>query len=141
MKYFKPAEFKQYWELMDPILLEVMDEFRSLWGSPVIISPAHGAIGRTDGNSFHNYARHKTVKAVDLMPSGMLTGTDRRRAFDCALKAEATGIGIYPDWKPMAGIHIDVGARTGRSIGNPARWAGIKSPNGGQIYVEIERAF
>ncbi len=126
---------------MDPDLLVVMDEFRKLWGAPVIISPARGAIGRTDGTSFHNYARHGKVKAIDLMPRGMLTATDRVRAFASAKAAGATGIGLYPDWRPSQGIHIDVGVRTGKGVGNPAKWAGVRSPSGGQVYVAIERVF
>lgn len=141
MKYFKESEFGAFWDLMDPELLPVMDTFRECWGAPVIISPAKGAIGRTDGTSFHNYKRHGMVKAVDLMPRGMNTAEDRKRAFDCAVQAGATGIGIYPDWKPNQGIHIDVGVRSGRGVGNPARWAGVRSPSGGQIYVEIGKVF
>ena len=137
MKYFKPEEFKEFWELMDDDLLVVIDKFRELWGRPVRISPASGAIGRTVGSSFHNYVMHGKVMAVDLMPSQMTTSADRKHAFDCAELAGATGIGLYPYWKPSQGIHIDVGVRPGRGVHNPARWAGILK-DGKQVYVGIE---
>lgn len=137
MKHFKPEEFGEYWGLMDDDLLIVIDKFRTLWGRPVRVSPAKGAIGRTTGSSFHNYVLHGKVKAIDLMPSVMYNVSDRRHAFDCAEVAGATGIGLYPHWRPYQGIHIDIGERPGRGVGNPARWAGILR-EGKQVYVAIE---
>lgn len=101
------------------------------------ISPANGAIGRTDGDSFHNYAKHGKVKAIDLMPVGMRTKADFARAVKCATDAGATGIGIYPDWAPVPGIHLDVGSRKGRSVGKPATWGGVKR-KGVQVYVGLK---
>lgn len=137
MKYFKQAEFREFWTLMDPRLLIVMDEFRELWDGLVIISPATGAIGRSDGEkSFHNYKIHGTVKAVDLMPKGMTNKGHFAHAVDCATRAGALGVGIYPDWMPQPGIHIDIGVRTGHSRGKPATWAGVKR-NGKQVYIGL----
>jgi hypothetical protein len=121
---------------MDPGILQVADKFRALWGAKVSISPAPGAIGRKDGASFHNYVKHGTVKALDLFPEGMKNADDFARAYECALKAGATGFGVYPDWLPQPGIHIDVGVREGRGVGNPATWSGIRR-NGKQIYVAL----
>ena len=136
-RFFKEAEFRGHYLRMDPKLLQVMERFRVLWGAPVVISPAPGAIGRTDGDSFHNYAKHKLVKAIDIMPTGMRTKADFARALECAKQAGATGIGIYPDWSPVPGVHLDVGVRKGRKVGNPATWAGVKQ-DGVQIYVDIK---
>lgn len=137
MEYFSQSEFGEFWDLMDPDLLVVMDKFRELWGRPVLVSPAPGAIGRTTGSSFHNYAKHGKVKAIDLMPRFMHTAADRKLAFECATMAGATGIGLYPDWHPSQGIHIDVGVRPGRGVHNPAKWAGVRR-GGKQVYVGIE---
>lgn len=140
-KYFKPEDFGEFLNLMHPGLLQVLDDFRENWGKPVMISPAPGAIGRTDGTSFHNYVAHEKVMAIDLMPLGMKTRTDFVRAFEAAKKAGALGFGIYPDWKPQPGVHIDIGIRKGRGINNPATWAGIRQKSTGkQIYVAMSEA-
>lgn len=135
-KFFTVPEFRGFYDRMDPELLEVMEKFRAAWGKTVLISPAPGAIGRKDGNSFHNYVLHGKIKAIDLMPQG-LEKANFKAAFEAAVNAGATGIGIYPDWKPQPGIHIDVGVRPGRGVGNPARWSGV-NVDGKQVYKKLE---
>ena len=137
-KYFKPEEFREWWNLMDQDLLRVLDRFREYWGSSVMISPASGSLGRRlaySSQSFHNVTRYKMVKAADIMPSNMNTQADRKRALECALNAGARGIGIYPDWKPHPGVHLDVGIR----VKTPATWSGF-SVNGVQTYFPISKA-
>jgi len=46
MRHFKPAEFREWYARMSPRLLEVLDEFRELWGRSVTISPHPDALGR-----------------------------------------------------------------------------------------------
>jgi len=61
-----------------------------------------------------------------------------RGLFAIAKKVGFSGIGIYPDWKPYLGMHLDV--RADRSADNPATWSGIRTSSG-QKYFGIERAF
>lgn len=126
MRYFKPDEFKDgdksWFAHMDLNLLEYLDEFRHHWGRPVIVSPAHGAIGRQAGihiNSYHNIDRWGCVRAIDVMPVGMDNAVAAIEAERLARRVGFCGIGLYPHWrrntKPAPGLHLD----TRESI---ARW-------------------
>lgn len=121
---------------MAPRLLVLLDTFRFQWGAPVMISPAWGAIGRflDDDASQHNIERWGEVRAIDLMPYGMVSAADRQRAFNIASSLGFTGIGLYPDWQPRPGIHLDV--RIDQRPGFPATWAGVDR-NGKQEYINI----
>lgn len=153
LRHFKKDEFGPYWTLMDPALLSALDAFRDLLGYPIEISPARGSIGRpvlrADGTqeeneigaerSYHNYVLHGAVKAIDVMPKppGGATPGERQRWVQVAQQAGFTGIGLYPTWKPRAGLHLDVRPTT------PARWAwlGDRNAAGHQVYVGIERGY
>lgn len=151
LKHFGAAEFGPYWPLMNRDQLLRLDRFRELLGYPVMISPAPGAIGRptigSDGQaeegdaekSWHNYLLHGEIYATDVMPlpPGGATATERRRWVAAARQAGFTGIGVYPDWKPRPGLHLD--SRTDRTPDNPATWAGVRNAAGRQVYVGIEQ--
>lgn len=137
MKNFQPSEFRGWHRLMDPKLLLVLDRFRDEWGKPVAVSPAEGAIGRRlnpPNISYHNISKWGLVKAIDVMPDGLRSGSDFRKVFEAAKKAGATGIGLYPDWKPKPGIHLDV------RDGALAKWSAF-NVSGKQTYFAIEKAF
>lgn len=137
LKYFKPSEFGVWWPLINADLLRKADEFRDRWGAAVMISQAEGGIGREDDSgSQHNVLKWGEVRALDLMPKGMDTAYDRRRAVNIAMAVGFTGIGIYPDWQPRPGIHVDV--REPKEPGHIAMWSGVHE-NGNQVYANIER--
>ena len=138
LRYFTPSEFRGWWTVMDPEILTIIDNFRHEWGAPVFISPVDGAIGRRlrDSQSQHNIEKWGEVRAVDLMPQGMKDRIDFKRAFECAKKAKARGIGIYPDWTPP-GIHLD--SRRDRYPSRPATWSAF-NVNGKQTYFTIDKA-
>lgn len=143
MKNFKKTDFRGWYDQMDPELLDVMDLFAELADKPMFISPANGAIGRripAPNKSFHNVSHWGMVKAIDIMIEGLKTGEDYRHVFECAKEAGALGIGVYPDWKPVSGVHLDMGIRAGRGPGNPARWSAFRI-NGRQKYFGIDKAF
>lgn len=102
-------------------------------GYSVIPSPAPGAIGRLYGSktSQHYAGEGQLIRGIDVM---LPAGPSLKEAAQIAREVGFTGIGVYPNWKPFPGLHLDV--RTGRSSGNPATWARI----GGE-YVAIERGF
>lgn len=150
LRYFTASEFGPYWPLMNAELLQLIDAFRHELGYPVAISPVPGAIGRPvigadqvnqeekNSGSWHNWFTHGQVYAIDLMPMppGGATAAERQRWRDVARRLGARGIGIYPDWKPRPGIHLDM--RTDRTADNPAEWAGVLL-DGKQVLVGINR--
>ena len=71
LEYFKPAEFGEWWPVMNKKLLLALDKTRGEWGQPFFISPVTGAIGRDDhtSGSFHNVQKHGEVKAIDFFPA------------------------------------------------------------------------
>lgn len=126
MRNFKPAEFREWWSLMDPRLLGVLDRFRDDWGARVDISPHSDALGRRlgpDSNSQHNVNVWRTVRAADIFPQG-LSEDEFPRAYDCAKSAGATGIGFYTDTHPGPMMHLDV--RRSHTPDRPATWSRIK---------------
>lgn len=136
MKYFKPSEFvvaeEDWWPYMHVGVLSGLDRFRGEWGAPVLISPAPGSLGRrlgADRKSRHNIDLWGLVMAADVMLPDMKTADDRKRARDCAEKAGFDGIGVYPEWQPHQGLHVDM-----RDA--PARWAHMDG-----AYVDINQAF
>lgn len=143
MKYFKKSDFRGWYDKMDPELLEVMERFAESVGKKMFISPANGAIGRRlspPNKSFHNVSHWGMVKAIDIMIEGLETGDDYRRVFEAAKEAGALGIGVYPDWRPVSGVHLDMGERKGRGPGNPAKWSAFRV-NGRQKYFAVDKSF
>lgn len=154
LRYFSAAEFGPYWPLMSVELLQKLDQFRHELGYPVQISPAFGAIGRPvigepdaaaesgADKSYHNYLIHGEVMAVDVMPvpkHGAATRAERERWLEVAQRVGFRGFGVYPGWKPRAGIHLDVrpvsALKPGQSM---ATWSGIRNPETGkQEYLSV----
>lgn len=138
LRYFTASEFRGQLDLIDPRLLEVLDEFRHLWGKAVRISNSSGALGRTSGVGFHNHVKHGAIMAVDVIPEGMKTTRDFKQARDLAVKAGATGVGIYPKWNQGPGLHMDIGQRAHGGVG---QWSAYPTgPNGRQEYYGIDKA-
>ena len=137
LHYFKTEEFRGQKSKIDPRLLILLDTFRHVWGQPVAISAHPNAIGRDNGDSYHNYVKHGEVYAIDVMPFGIEGYEDALRAAAAARMVGFTGIGFYPHWKPRPGLHLDT--RPNRHPDNPALWGGIRV-NGRQVYTEMEDA-
>jgi hypothetical protein len=138
--YFDEDEFRGWASMMDPVLLVRLDAFRGLRGKPVRISPVEKAIGRKDdSDSQHNYNKWGMVRAVDVLPDGILTAEDLRVAYQQARDVGFTGIGVYPHWRPTPGLHLDV--RRSNAPGHPAVWGGIRPDRDQpQEYVSVEAA-
>lgn len=130
MQHFESHEFREWWEFMDVDLLIKLDLFRERWNNIVDISPAHGSLGRNDGDSksYHNVDKYGQVRAVDIFPRG-LTRQNAALAVEIAESCGFGGIGVYTDTKPSMMLHLD--NRSGRG-----RWARIKKE-----YVAIELAY
>lgn len=132
LKYFSPAEFGAWFPLMNSDLLSKLDQFRGYMRVPVLISPATGAMGRFSRQESQHFPQ-PFVNAIDVM----IPGATMSQILDGARVIGFHGIGLYPDWRPHHGVHLDM--RADRTAENPALWSAIKTANG-QQYVEIERA-
>lgn len=133
LKNFSPAEFGAWFPLMNRELLLKLDRFRDFYGAPVRISPAPGAIGRPESPGSQHFPDPQ-INAIDVFPEG----GDLQRGYDAARRAGFTGIGVYPDWEPSPGMHLDV--RPDRTPENPALWSAFDDNDGGQNYVSIGQA-
>lgn len=140
LRHFRPNEFRRWWPYMDPRLLEALDEFRERLRAPVMISPADGALGRNLGpenTSRHNIDRWCTVQAADVMlprAKNLRDEQQGRAVIEIATACGFGGIGVYLDWKPYPGLHLDI--RPLKADGGPATWTRID----GQ-YVAMARAW
>lgn len=145
-KYFQPSEFGVWYGWMHPALVCALDILRERLGAPVEISPANGALGRylTKEKSLHNVCRYGFVMAADvLVPVGHDLATVRREAIDLKIFG---GIGCYPDWKPRAGLHLDIRHLVPSAHGlkgdpiTPATWGAWRNSQGVQVYGTADEA-
>jgi CheY-like chemotaxis protein len=131
---FTPAEFGVWWPLMDSDLLQKVDQFRDNLQAPVIISPAAGSLGRISGKTKESqHYPQPFVMAMDVM----LPESTLQAGYEAARRVGFHGIGVYPDWKPHHGMHLDM--RKNRTAESPALWSGLKTASG-QQYAGIEQA-
>ncbi len=139
LDYFRPSEFGVWWPFIDGDLLLGLDAFRYALGVPVKISPVAGAIGRTSKDyktSQHYFLSGGKVRAIDVM---IPQGVNLETAYNVARSIGIfSGIGVYPDWLPTHGLHLDT--RENKTPDNPATWSGIKTASG-QKYFELQRGF
>lgn len=154
LKYFYPPEFGIWWPFMDNELLLKLDKFRAALNDTVTVSPVGGAIGRIKAaiaDSQHILGSDLTVRAVDVMvPKNLLGvkysrgGTELKKVFDLAVQTGFRGIGVYPQWKPYSGLHLDTRPKPKNKYGNyyVDTWSGVYNPNTGQNdYGAVSKAF
>lgn len=132
---FSETEFQGQLHLLDAQVVFMLVKLRAKIGR-IKISPAHGAIARTTGSKttmhYADLSIDKLSLAIDIMPLDV----DLKTAYEAAKTIrEIGGIGLYPDWQPMAGLHLDLRKKTN----GLALWAGLKI-NGKQVYRGINEA-
>lgn len=113
IKYFNPAtdNFSENPDdHADPRLIEHLDLFREILGSPVHPSPAIGALARFDklAAGSRHYARDKKSQAIDVFCEGSI-----QLAFMTAITSGLFfGVGIYFDTyyrnRPQVMMHLDI---------------------------------
>lgn len=136
LEHFAPAEFGASWPVMATPQLEALDAFRRYINRPIEISPAKGALARTlapGDATLHNVTRYGRCYASDvLIPEGMTL----EQAYELALEADVFGgIGVYPDWHPREGLHVDTRHLAGDKAppgdpSDPATWSGLDVDDG-----------
>lgn len=123
IRHFKPSENWGDVSKIDFQLVKTLDSFRDYIGTPIQITC--GTQGKHVENSMHYLG-----KAVDIV----FPSSDKDLLFDffmCAVRFPFGGIGLYPDWKPSGGLHLDV-----RSAPFKALWVGQKT-DAGQVYLPM----
>ena len=145
-RWFARDEFREWVDMMHPALLFALDVLRDALNAPVVISPAKGSLGRRMGmsTSLHNADFHGMVYAADvLLPASY--GVDW--GFDVARDLRLfSGIGVYPFWKPRAGLHLDarhlspLNPSKGATPRTPATWGAVPGAGGRQEYVSAAAA-
>lgn len=145
-RWFAREEFGEWADMMHPALLFALDVLRETLGSRVVISPASGSLGRrlAGSSSLHNVDVFGMVYAADvLLPLswGVAEGFDAARNLRLF-----SGIGVYPFWKPRAGLHLDVrhlsavNPTKGATPLKPATWGAVRGAGGRQEYVSAAAA-
>ena len=145
-RWFARDEFGEWADMMHPALLFALDVLRDALNAVVVVSPAKGALGRWMGmsTSLHNANFHGMVYAVDVllpMAWGVAAGFDAARNLRLF-----SGIGVYPFWKPRAGLHLDVrhlsavNPTKGATPLAPATWGGVPGAGGRQEYMSAAAA-
>ena len=120
LNWFNDKEFGNSLPHLPQELLVRLDALRGAWGKPIRISPAKGTLARfdgKDGTSQHNVDKWGECRAADLMPAGIFTTADVMRFVKLAQDVGFRGIGIYPNWRPQLGFHVDVRHDTPRVWG------------------------
>lgn len=115
---------------LDRLLIDRLEAFgRAVEqsGGRAYISPVEGAMLRP-GDS----GQHGKGLAADIM----VLGIDLGEAYKIARRIGFHGIGLYPDWKPAPGIHLDM--RSERTASNPATWSAF-NVDGNQAYFGINK--
>lgn len=145
-RFFSAREFGAWVNRVHPALLLALDVLRDTLGSPVVISPAVGSLGRRLGGSrsLHNVDVHGMVLAADvLLPMAWGVGD----GFDAARNLRLfSGIGVYPFWKPRPGLHLDVrhlsavNPSKGATPLRPATWGVVRGAGGRREYVSAAAA-
>lgn len=138
---FKPSEFREFWSLMSPRLLVMLDVLRHVTGLAIEPSLNGSALGRMLGRSSqstHNIDYWGEVLGVDCFVSHVHTRLDAENVVDLAKMLGFTGIGIYPGvqnnkGRPQVMFHFDV--RPNRDMGDPALWGRVDGK-----YTTIEAA-
>ena len=93
---------------MRPEFMDRLLALRRLVGLPVIIH-ANGGFS-TQGHAEHS-AHYKGLAADLHVPEATL-----KRTSDCIRMIEFAGVGLYPEWKPMPGFHLDQQKRRARWV-------------------------
>lgn len=145
-RHFSDREFGAWAGRIQPALLYALDVLRETLEAPVVISPAPGSLGRRLGGSksLHNIDVFGMVYAADvLLPlsCGVTEG------YEAALNVRLfSGVGVYPFWKPRAGLHLDVRHLSAMNPSkdatplNPATWGAIPGASGRQEYTSAAAA-
>lgn len=122
VKWFKPYEFGEHADKIDPLLVYSLDALRDFVKRPIRINSAYRP--GDDG-------QHGLGKAADIVIAGLgcidaFFVAERTRLF--------TGIGVYPFWH-LPGIHVDV--RDLKANEHGARWGRNKDG----VYVALDFKF
>lgn len=132
---FTPPEFYGQLTRLDAGVVFALQKLRDKIGR-IIISPIGAqAIARERPGSWHDVTGGKLSKAIDIMPIDATLETLYEAAKTIP---EIGGIGLYPDWDPYPGAHIDLRER--KPGGGLATWSRFKLADGSTVDRGINEA-
>ena len=115
IRWFKPREFYYHGSLIGAEKIEYwlvkrLDEWREEIGLPVYIHNGWGPRGSHDAKNSYHY--------IGLAVDCHIPGKNIQQQYELAkLRFNDGGIGVYPNWQPNGGLHVDLGPKR--------RWACI----------------
>lgn len=133
VQYFKPDEFHGQLDHLDSNVVLELDALRGMVGR-IMVSPAPGAVARFQPGSQHDMTNGRLSLAIDIMPLDVSLADFYKAA---QTRVRIGGVGLYPDWLPHPGAHIDL--RDRKPDGSQATWSGLKIA-GVQQYRGIQEA-
>lgn len=136
VKYFQESEFFGQTLYVDAEVVFALDKLREKVGRLMISPVGPDAIVRRKPGTWHDITGGKLSKAIDIMP---LDASLSQLYFSAQSIPEIGGIGLYPDWKPHPGAHIDLRVR--KPGGGLAEWSGVIADNGVQVYRGVDKGF
>jgi hypothetical protein len=139
IKHWSPKDFNKFDRFLSQELLNKLDIFAEKFSKygKLRVSPVDGAIIRIDdSDSQHNIKKTGKTFAIDLIPmfytnvsNHLLRGIQRKEfkmLFELMKNSGFAGIGMYPEWIPFRGVHVDVRKTA------PKYWVMI---NGEYVYI------
>jgi len=132
-KYFTASENWGDPDMMQHVLIAELERLRTIIRGPIIILS-----GYRDGDT----GTHGAGIAADIYASGVNT----LDLYIEAIRLDFRGVGLYPEWRPNGGIHVDMrtavhralwGATYQRSRGHMLTANGTKK----QIYHILDHKF
>lgn len=127
---FSPDEFGGALQHLDAGVVYALQKLRDKIGR-IMISPADGAVFRFRTGSMHDASGGKLSKAIDIMP---MEASLNQLYFAIQNIPEFGGVGLYPNWSPRAGAHVDIRVR--KDSGALYQWAQVDDSG----YVDINEA-
>jgi hypothetical protein len=125
VKYFRRYEFQdplhgpESGDLIDDRLVVMLDRLRHEAGWPIIIHWAVGGAVDVDGTYGHaDHSFHLASMGCKAVDFHFQTDAPFRYQYYLVSKVGFAGVGIYPDWKPCAGFHVDL-----RPMVQTQRWS------------------
>ena len=94
---------------LDSRVVFAADQLRERLGTKLLVSPVAGAITR----DYEPGSRHQAVGRLSDALDCFVPGSSLTEVYEAALRISLIGgVGLYPDWLPYHGIHIDTRPRS-----------------------------
>jgi len=123
-----PLHGQESGDLVDERLVIMLDRLRSESGWPMVIHWRVGGAVDLDGSHGHSAkSYHLASRGCKAVDSHFETDAPHRFQYYKVSLVGFTGIGFYPEWRPVPGLHVDL-----RPMNLTQRWT---LRNGEYLYL------